>query len=294
MFNNPLLNISFEFFPPKTPQGINNLHHTATILETLKPEFFSVTFGAGGSTREGTLDAIRMLKDNVTIPVAPHLACIGCTRSELLEILEIYKSMGLKRIVALRGDPPSGMGQSGDFKYAYELVQLIRDTTGDYFQIEVAAYPEFHPQAKNALEDIAHFKNKVDAGANRAITQYFFNADAYFYFVDACAKNNVFIPILPGIMPITQFTKLVRFSDACGAEIPRWIRKGFEAYQDNEKELHDFGIEIIHNLCQRLIEGGAPGLHIYTLNHHEASSQLIPLLLKKKTLVKTQPLLHSK
>lgn len=279
MLNKPRnFNLSFEFFPPKTIEGTANLQQTALNLAKLKPDFFSVTFGAGGSTREGTLKTVKSLQENITLPVAPHLACIGCTRSELIEIVKNYKDLGLKHIVALRGDLPSGMGQTGELKYAFELVSLIRETADDYFHIEVAAYPEFHPQAKSALADIEHFKNKVLAGANSAITQYFFNPDSYFKFLEECEKQGITIPIVPGIMPITQFSKLVRFSDMCGAEIPRWIRKRLEAYGDDQQSIRDFGIEVIHELCQKLIKGGAPGLHFYTLNHFEASYTLVQML----------------
>lgn len=270
--------ISFEFFPPKTAQGIENLQTTAVQLENFTPHFFSVTFGAGGSTREGTVHTVKMLQKLTSVPVAPHLACVGCTRAELKNIIQHYKDLGVKRIVALRGDLPSGMGQSGELKYAYELVDLIRTSTGDHFHIEVAAYPEFHPQAKSALEDILYFKNKIEAGANSAITQYFFNPDAYFYFIDACAKQHIFTPITPGIMPITQFSKLIRFSEVCGAEIPRWIRKRFEAYGDDTASIQSFGLEVVQDLCQRLLRGGAPGFHFYTLNHIEGSLPLVRML----------------
>lgn len=272
--------ISFEFFPPKTPIGIEHLNETALKLEKFAPEFFSVTFGAGGSTREGTLQTVQMLQTNTSIPVAPHLACVGCTRAELISIIQQYKALNLKRIVALRGDLPSGMGQSGELKHASELVSLIRETTGDHFHIEVAAYPEFHPQSLNAEDEIMHFKAKMDAGANSAITQYFFNADAYFYFLDECAKVGINNPIMPGIMPITQFAKLVRFSDMCGAEIPRWIRKRLQSYGDDIESIKAFGLEVVYDLCEQLIQGGAPGLHFYTLNHFEASSALVSLLKK--------------
>lgn len=283
MMKNQNLNISFEFFPPKTPIGMEHLDEAAMTLEKLAPAFFSVTFGAGGSTREGTLQTVKMLQANTKIPVAPHLACVGCTRAELAQIIEGYKALGLNRIVALRGDLPSGMGQSGELRYANELVSLIREITGDHFHIEVAAYPEFHPQSKNAEDEIMNFKTKIDAGANSAITQYFFNPDAYFYFRDACAKVGIFTPITPGIMPITQFAKLVRFSDMCGAEIPRWIRKRLESYGDDVESIKSFGIEVIHSLCENLLKGGAPGLHFYTLNHPEASLAIVPLL--KENLV---------
>lgn len=285
------LNISFEFFPPKTPEGMQNLQQTAATLELLGPTFFSVTFGAGGSTRDGTLKTVQMLQESTKTSIAPHLACVGCTRDELTEILKTYQAQGLKRIVALRGDLPSGMGQTGELKYAHELVKLIRDISGDHFHIEVAAYPEFHPQTHTATDEIIHFKSKIDAGANSAITQYFFNADAYFYFLDACAKQNIFNPITPGIMPITQFAKLVRFSDMCGAEIPRWIRKRLESYGDDVDSIKAFGIELIHGLCDRLLAGGAPGLHFYTLNHYEASQILVPMLKKtaKASFVPSTP-----
>lgn len=278
MKKSPNVKVSFEFFPPKTPEGMNNLHDTANILTGLMPEFFSVTFGAGGSTRDGTIQTVQGLQQKTRIPVAPHLACIGCSKDELINILQAYKELGVKRIVALRGDLPSGMGHSGELRFASELVSLIRDTSGDHFHIEVAAYPEYHPQAKDAHDDLAHFKAKMDAGANSAITQYFFNSDAYFYFRDACAKQGIFAPIIPGIMPITQFAKLVRFSDMCGAEIPRWIRKRLEAYGDDVESIKAFGIEVIYDLCQRLISAEAPGLHFYTLNQFEASSTLVPML----------------
>jgi methylenetetrahydrofolate reductase (NADPH) len=272
------IHISFEFFPPKTPEGQLNLQATAAELVLAHPAFFSVTFGAGGSTREGTLETIKMLQAKTSVPVTPHLACIGSTRETIIEILHGYRDMGIKRLVALRGDLPSGMGQAGEFRYASDLVKLIRETTQDHFHIEVAAYPEFHPQAQNADADLLHFKHKVEAGANSAITQYFFNPDAYFYFRDQCAKQQIYIPITPGIMPITHFSKLVRFSDMCGAEIPRWIRKRLEAYGDDTASIQAFGVEVVYDLCQRLLAGGAPGLHFYTLNHAEASVAVLKML----------------
>jgi methylenetetrahydrofolate reductase (NADPH) len=278
MIDQQRTNISFEFFPPKTPEGQNNLQTTALALAGAHPEFFSVTFGAGGSTREGTIDTVKMLQEKTSTPVTPHLACIGSSREEIIEVLECYKSLGINRLVALRGDLPSGMGQAGEFRYASELVELIRKHMPDQFHIEVAAYPEFHPQAQNALADLMHFKQKVIAGANSAITQYFFNPDAYFYFRDLCAKHEIFVPITPGIMPITHFSKLVRFSDMCGAEIPRWIRKRLESYGDDLESIQAFGLEVVYDLCQRLLSGGAPGLHFYTLNHAEASLALLKML----------------
>lgn len=273
------LNISFEFFPPKTDEGMANLQKTAAQLTAHQPEFFSVTFGAGGSTRDGTLTTVKMLQNSHSISVAPHLSCMGSTRQSLIDLLHTYQSLGVKRIVALRGDLPSGMGNPGELRYAYELVKLIRETTGDYFHIEVAAYPEIHPQAKTAQTDVLNFKNKILAGANSAITQYFFNADAYFYFRDECAKQAITVPIIPGIMPVTQFSKLLRFSELCGAEIPRWLCKRFAAYGDDQASIQALGYEVVLNLCQRLAEGGAPGFHFYTLNQGEMSAKLISALL---------------
>jgi len=270
--------ISFEFFPPKTAEGIKILYATAKELSGLNPDFFSVTFGAGGSTREGTLETVTWLQQNTTISVAPHLACVGLTRAELAEIIQKYQTLGIKRLVALRGDLPSGMGQSGELRFASHLVSLIRERTQDHFHIEVAAYPEIHPQAKNAMDDLDNLKRKADAGANSAITQYFFNPDAYFYFLEECTKQCINIPIVPGIMPITHFDKLIRFSDMCGAEVPRWIRKRLENYGDDATSLQAFGLEIVYKLCEALIKGGAPGLHFYTLNHAPGSINLIKLL----------------
>lgn len=270
--------ISFEFFPPKTAEGTKHLCDTAAVLAPCDPHFFSVTFGAGGSTRKGTVETVTMLQQKTNINVAPHLACIGSNREEILEILYHYKLMGVRRIVALRGDLPSGMGQAGEFKYGCELVALIRETTGQYFHIDVAAYPEIHPQARSASDDVLNLKRKYEAGANSAITQYFFNPDAYFYYLDECTRQGINIPITPGIMPITQFSKLARFSDMCGAEIPRWIRQRLESYGDDIESVKQFGIEVVFDLCQRLITGGAPGLHFYTLNKSEVTVDLIKML----------------
>lgn len=275
------LTISFEFFPPKTLEGIEQLSHTASTLAEFRPHFFSVTYGAGGSTRDGTIETVKMLQQKTDVLVAPHLACIGSNQEEILETLHHYKLIGVKRIVALRGDLPSGMGQTGEFKYAVELVELIRETTGDHFYIEVAAYPEIHPQAESVLDDILNLKRKYEAGANSAITQYFFNPDAYFYYIDECAKHGIFFPIVPGIMPIMQFQKLARFSDACGAEIPRWIRKRLESYGTDMDSVKKFGIEVVYQLCERLIAGGAPGLHFYTLNKTDSTVILLKMLMGK-------------
>ena len=268
--------ISFEFFPPKTAHGLQLLQQTAETLKKLSPHFFSVTFGAGGSTRDGTLETVAMLQ-KMDISVAPHLACVGMKREELKSIIQTYQALGIKRMVALRGDLPSGMGQNGELRYANELVELIRETVESAFYIEVAAYPEVHPQAKTALSDLLYLKKKMEAGANSAITQYFFNPDAYFYFVDECEKQGITIPIVPGIMPINHFEKLVRFSDMCGAEIPRWIRKRLESYSD-EKDILKFGQEVVYQLCDQLVEKGAPGLHFYTLNHADSSMELVKML----------------
>jgi methylenetetrahydrofolate reductase (NADPH) len=268
------LNISFEFFPPKTEEAVSNLLQAASQLAACQPQFFSVTFGAGGSTRDGSMDTVKRLQQS-TIPVAPHLSCIGSNRQELLQILQKYKAMGVRRIVALRGDLPSGMGEAGELAYASDLVTLIRQATGNYFHIEVAAYPEIHPQALSARDEILNLKRKMDAGANSAITQYFFNPDAYFYYLEECVREKVNIPVTPGIMPITQFSRLARFSDACGAEIPRWIRRRLESYGDDIDSIKKFGLEVVSSLCEKLIAGGAPGLHFYTLNKAETSLKIL-------------------
>lgn len=272
------LPVSFEFFPPKTPEALNDLVVTASDLARYHPQFFSVTFGAGGSTRDGTLDTVNRLSNETSVMAIPHLGCIGFDRDEMLQILQNYKAAGVRHIVALRGDIPSGMGKTGDFQYASELVKFIRNTFGDYFHLAVAAYPEIHPQATCAQDDILNLKRKYEAGANTAITQYFFNPDGYFYYVDECAKHGINIPVIPGIMPITQFSRLARFSDMCGAEIPRWIRKRLESYGDDVESIKEFGTEVIHNLCQRLINGGAPGIHFYTLNKSDATIRLLQVL----------------
>ena len=258
---------SFELFPPKTPEGMEKLKANVLQLAAVKPLYFSVTYGAGGSTRERTFASVHWLREQ-GLETAPHLSCIGSSREEIRQILAQYLERGIHRIVALRGDLPSGMGMgvSGDFRYANELVRFIREETGGRFHIEVAAYPEVHPQAPSAQQDLLNFKRKVDAGASAAITQYFYNADAYFAFVESCERQGIDLPIVPGIMPITNYTQLARFSDACGAEIPRWIRKRLQGYGDDLKGIRAFGLEVVSNLCRRLLEGGAPGLHFYTMN----------------------------
>jgi methylenetetrahydrofolate reductase (NADPH) len=256
---------SFEFFPPQTPEGMEKLRATRRQLAQLSPKFFSVTFGAGGSTRDRTLEAVLEIQAEGHM-AAPHLSCIGSTGENIRAMLEKYRDHGIRHIVALRGDLPSGMAQAGEFRYANELVAFIRKEFGDAFRIEVAAYPEYHPQARSAQEDLQNFKRKVEAGANSAITQYFYNADAYFSFIEACEAAGIDIPIVPGIMPINKFSQLARFSDACGAEIPRWIRKRLEGYGDDSASIRAFGLDVVTDLCDRLLKGGAPGLHFYTLN----------------------------
>ncbi len=256
---------SFEFYPPKTEEGEKNLEQVHCDLAKLNPEFFSVTFGAGGSTRDKTYDTVVKIQKN-GVSAAPHLSCVASTKDNIREILQKYKEHGVSKIVALRGDLPSGMMSAGEFHYANELVEFIRNETGDHFQIQVAAYPEVHPQAQNAQEDFVNFKRKVDAGADAVITQYFYNAEAYFYFVDKCEKAGIHIPIVPGIMPITNYSQLFRFSDMCGADIPRWMRKTLEGFGDDRASIIAFGEEVVSNLCQNLIDKGAPGLHFYTMN----------------------------
>ncbi len=256
---------SFEFFPPKTPEGAEKLRQTRNELAALGPRYFSVTFGAGGSTQKGTFDTVVDVQQ-AGFEGAPHLSCIGSTQESIREILQSYMAHGIRHIVALRGDMPSGMREAGEFRYANELVEFIRAETGEHFQIEVAAYPEFHPQAPNAQADLQNFKRKVEAGANSAITQYFYNLDAYLRFVEDCEKLGLELPIVPGIMPITNHTQLARFSDACGAEIPRWIRKRLEGFGDDMASIRAFGLDVVTSLCQRLLDEGAPGLHFYTMN----------------------------
>ena len=263
---------SFEFFPTKTEAGHEKLLNVARQLAGYNPDFFSCTYGAGGSTRDRTLNTVLQLDGDIKVPTAPHLSCLGDSVEELRSLLKLYQDAGIKRIVALRGDLPSGMGiASGELRYANDLVEFIRRETGDHFHIEVAAYPEMHPQARNFEDDIANFVRKARAGADSAITQYFFNADSYFYFVERVRSLGVDIPIVPGIMPITNYSKLARFSDACGAEIPRWVRKQLEAYGDDIDSIQAFGEQVITQMCEQLLAGGAPGLHFYTLNQAEPS-----------------------
>ncbi len=265
--------ISIEFFPPQTPEGMDKLRAVRAELSRLKPSFFSVTFGAGGSTRERTFSVIQEIAAEGH-EAAPHLSCIGSTRANIRDILAEYQAAGIRRLVALRGDLPSGMAEAGEFRYANELIEFIRKETGDWFHLDVAAYPEWHPQAKSPEDDLDAFARKVKAGANSAITQYFFNADAYFNFVDEARARGVDVPIVPGIMPIAGFTKLARFSDNCGAEIPRWMRKKFESLGDDTESIRALGLDIVTELCQRLLAGGAPGLHFYSMNQSALTSEI--------------------
>jgi methylenetetrahydrofolate reductase (NADPH) len=268
---------SIEFFPPKTPEGVEKLRATRTKLAELQPRYFSVTFGAGGSTQQGTRDTVLEIKREGH-DAAPHLSCMGTSRENLRTMLQEYKAHGIKRLVALRGDLPSGYGMTGfsagEFRYANELVEFVRAETGDWFHIEVAAYPEIHPQAKSPQDDLQSFARKVKAGANGAITQYFYNPDAYFRFVDDAHRVGIHVPIVAGIMPITNYSQLVRFSDMCGAEIPRWIRLKLASFGDDTDSIRAFGLDVVSQLCERLLAGGAPGLHFYTLNQSAATTAI--------------------
>ena len=261
----PTRAFSFEFFPPKTEAGIERLRATRKQLAQLMPTFFSVTFGAGGSTRERTLETVLEIQANGS-SAAPHVSCVGSSEESIRSVLQRYQERGIRHIVALRGDLPSGTVDVGAFRYASELVGFIRRETGSHFTIEVAAYPEVHPQARSSQESLVHFKQKIDAGANAAITQFFYNADAYFDFVDACGAAGITVPIVPGVMPINNFSQLARFADNCGAEIPRWIRMKMQGYGDDTASIKAFGLDLVTDLCDRLLTSGAPGLHFYTLN----------------------------
>ena len=266
--------VSFEFFPPKTSEGMDKLRETRNQLAKFNPEFYSVTFGAGGSTRDRTMDAVLEIQRD-GFQAAPHISCISSSKSEIRDLLQAYQSQGIKRLVALRGDIPSGEVSAGDFRYASELVAFIREETGDHFSIEVAAYPEFHPEARTPAADLQNLKRKVDAGANSAITQYFYNADAYFRFVDQCDALGISVPIVPGIMPIYNITQLARFSSVCGAEIPRWLKMRLEEYGDDMVSLRAFGVDVVSELCETLLAWGAPSLHFYTLNQSNIISNII-------------------
>ena len=268
------LPVSFEFFPPKTPEGAEKLRLTRRALYAHQPEFCSVTFGAGGSTQEGTFGTVREILEEGVV-AACHFSCVGATKATVRQQLGLLQAMGVKRLVALRGDLPSGYGMGGEFHYASDLVAFIRQETGDAFYIEVAAYPEIHPQARSADADLKAFATKVRAGANSAITQYFFNADAYFRFVDEAQKAGIDVPVVPGIMPITSGSQLMRFSDACGAEIPRWIRLRLQGFGDDTASIKSFGLDVITRLCEQLRTAGAPGIHFYTMNQAAATSEII-------------------
>jgi methylenetetrahydrofolate reductase (NADPH) len=266
-------NFSIEFFPPKTPEGADKLRVARQKLAQLNPKYFSVTFGAGGSTQQGTLDTVREILAEGHVG-APHLSCVGGSRDSVREILQQFKHAGVSRIVALRGDLPSGYGGAGEFRYASELVEFIRSETGDAFHIEVAAYPEVHPQARSPQDDLQNFARKVHAGANAAITQYFYNADAYFQFMDQVRALGIDVPVVPGIMPITNYTQLMRFSDMCGAEIPRWVRLKLASFGDDSASIKAFGADVVTTLCERLLAGGAPGLHFYSMNQAVATTTI--------------------
>ena len=257
--------ISFEFFPPKTAEGVAKLREARKQLAQLKPKFFSVTFGAGGSTRDRTMETVFEIQSE-GFDAAPHISCVSSSRGDIGTLLDEYRARGIRRLVALRGDLPSGEVSAGDFRYANELVTFIREQSGDWFDIEVAAYPEFHPEAHSPSADLQHFKRKVDAGANAAITQYFYNVDAYFNFMDQCGAMGIDIPVVPGVMPIYNYTQLARFSGVCGAEIPRWLRLRLQDYSDDLPSLRALGTDVVTDLCEQLLAGGAPGLHFYTLN----------------------------
>ena len=266
-------NFSIEFFPPQTPEGMEKLRATRAQLARLQPEFFSVTYGAGCSTQERTFETVFEIQRE-GLEAAPHLSCVGSSRSQIRDILNRYREAGIGRIVALRGDLPSGVVDPGELRYANELVEFIRAESGDWFHIEVAAYPEYHPQARNPQDDLLSFKRKLDAGANSAITQYFYNFDAYAQFIDDCRAIGIEVPIVPGIMPIAGYSSLARFSDNCGAEIPRWIRKKLESYGDDSASIRAFGLDVVTRLCEKLLASGAPGLHFYTLNQDALTTAL--------------------
>ena len=276
-------NFSIEFFPPKTPEGADKLRVTRRTLAELHPKYFSVTFGAGGSTQQGTLDTVLDIMADGQ-PAAPHLSCVGATRSSIRALLQQFQAHGIRRLVALRGDLPSGYGGAGELRYANELVEFIRAETGDWFHIEVAAYPEVHPQARSPQDDLINFERKIKAGANAAITQYFYNADAYFQFVANAQKLGIDVPIVAGIMPITNYTQLMRFSDMCGAEIPRWVRLKLASFGDDSASIKAFGLDVVTSLCERLLAGGAPGLHFYSMNQAVATTAIWQRLTGKASL----------
>ena len=273
--SNPDFNLSFEFFPPRTDAGKEKLGNTWQVLSATRPEFFSVTFGAGGSTRDNTLETVIDIQRHAGVDACPHLTCVGATNHEIIELLEQYQQHDIHRLVVLRGDPPSGMVAMGECKYAIDLVELVRKRFGDYFSIAVAAYPEVHPDSKNLAREIDFFAAKMKAGADLAITQYFYNTDGYFHFMEECAKKQVEPPVIPGIMPIGNFNSLKKFSRQCGAEIPRWIKKSMANYEDDIESQQQYGVEIVTRMCEKLIENGVPGLHFYTMNQSRLSLQIL-------------------
>jgi methylenetetrahydrofolate reductase (NADPH) len=274
--------LSFEFYPPHTEEDSNKLIQTAKKLEAHQPEFFSVTFGAGGSTQDRGLKVIQQLNQETSTPIAPHISCVGTSRESIIQLLNEYRKLGIKQLVVLRGDMPSGFGaRSGDFVYATDLVKFIREQTGDEFFIDVAAYPECHPESTHIGDELKHFKEKVEnGGANRAITQYFYNADAYYHFREQCEQAGLTIEIIPGIMPITNYAQLAKFSKTCGAEIPKWLCNKLESFGDDLNSLRDFGVEFMTRFCEQLLNYGAPELHFYTLNRAKASTRIIESLIK--------------
>lgn len=269
------LELSYEFFPPRTEAGRDKLAVTCKDLEVGRPEFYSVTFGAGGSTRDKTLETVLNIQHNSPVDAAPHITCVGATNAEIIELLDIYKENGINKLVVLRGDLPSGMISAGECKFANELIELIRDQYNDHFSIAAAAYPEAHPDSKNLQSDVEYFSRKMKAGANLAITQYFYNSESYFNFIDLCDQKNISQPIFPGIMPIANFTSLKKFSRQCGADIPRWIKKSMAAYEDDIDSQKELGIEIVTRLCERLIDNGIPGLHFYTMNQSPLTLRIL-------------------
>jgi methylenetetrahydrofolate reductase (NADPH) len=264
---------SFEFFPPKTPGGMEKLRAAWKQLAQLKPRFFSCTYGAGGSTRDRTLETVLEIRA-AGHSAAPHISCVGATRSDIAATLELYRAKGIDHVVALRGDLPSGAASAGELRHANELVELIRERTGGHFHVEVACYPEFHPQARSPADDLMNFKRKLEAGADSAITQYFFNADSYFRFIDDCEAAGISVPIVPGVMPIGNFSQLARFSDACGADIPRWLRLKMLGFGDDTASIRSYGLDVVTELCGRLLAAGAPGLHFYTMNQAGLASTI--------------------
>jgi methylenetetrahydrofolate reductase (NADPH) len=273
--------LSLEFFPPRTPAGVDKLKTVITELGGMAPEYMSVTYGAGGTTQEKTLETVSYIQQHTPFDAAPHLTCIGATHESVLELLNTYEALGIKRIVALRGDLPSGMMDPGEFKYASDLIAFIKQEKGDTFHLEVAAYPETHPQARNCEVGIKWFKHKVEQGADSAITQYFYNVDSYLYFIDNCERHGIDLPIIPGVMPITNYENLVRFSAGCGAEVPRWLKCRLESFEDDKESLLAFGQDVVTEMCQRLLDAGAPGIHFYSMNQTQPTLDIAKSLTLK-------------